>query len=589
MDDRTSDATGGGEKAPQALPVPRIGADGKPVYDQKFFLALARLGKDVWNRWRAEHPAEWGSSHIAVSFAGVDFREPDNSGINFSGFVFGNSANFSGCQFGDRANFSYAIFRDHADLSGATFGEFADFTHTKFGNAANLSCATFWRRANLSGTTFELVPNLSGTNFGHSADFSGAYFWGNADFSGATFGPFANFSGVMFFDGPNLSGTTLGYATKFSSAKFHDYVDMRALSRDTWKNLRSSFIENSQFTKSWSQERRERFLTIEDELGLSEEAGADSFLALDFSDAHFESVADFSGRMFRGHAKFARTRFDQPPNFDNCKGTGQLDFYNARMGFGSNVTPFRWFPIRVRYTNVRVRGWTMDGDIALRLRRVRKLAEETKNHDLERDLYIEERKAERGILLGRCAIDLWRALNQNPIRASEFPHAYVRALTGSINYLRAALTGILRIFAHTAWIAVMSVYWLLADYGRSFARPLLALVLSVFLFQALYPMAVPRPGAAGEADFNRALSAFTVAHAVPFVGALTLDKEVQATLLCGARPTDPAMAQQQNVPVCASVPLPSLGFQLLVLGQSIFSALCVFFIALALRNFFKLR
>jgi hypothetical protein len=31
------------------------------------------------------------------------------------------------------------------------------------------------------------------------------------------------------------------------------------------------------------------------------------------------------------------------------------------------------------------------------LRALRKIAEETKNHDLERDLYIEERKAERGV------------------------------------------------------------------------------------------------------------------------------------------------------------------------------------------------
>jgi hypothetical protein len=33
------------------------------------------------------------------------------------------------------------------------------------------------------------------------------------------------------------------------------------------------------------------------------------------------------------------------------------------------------------------------------LRAFRKIAEETKNHDLERDLYIEERKAERGVYL----------------------------------------------------------------------------------------------------------------------------------------------------------------------------------------------
>jgi hypothetical protein len=36
-------------------------------------------------------------------------------------------------------------------------------------------------------------------------------------------------------------------------------------------------------------------------------------------------------------------------------------------------------------------------------------------------------------------------------------------------------------------------------------------------------------------------------------------------------------------------PIPGRRFQLLALGQSIFSALCIFFAGLALRNYFKLR
>ncbi len=51
MDDRTTDPPGGDASAPQP-PVPRTGDDGQPVYDQEFFLALARCGKDVWNDWR---------------------------------------------------------------------------------------------------------------------------------------------------------------------------------------------------------------------------------------------------------------------------------------------------------------------------------------------------------------------------------------------------------------------------------------------------------------------------------------------------------------------------------------------------------
>jgi hypothetical protein len=54
-----------------------MGEDGKPVYDQTFFLALARRGKDAWNEWRDGHP------DIKVTFEGVHFEEPDNMGIDF--------------------------------------------------------------------------------------------------------------------------------------------------------------------------------------------------------------------------------------------------------------------------------------------------------------------------------------------------------------------------------------------------------------------------------------------------------------------------------------------------------------------------
>jgi len=72
MDERTNAATGGGEQPPQTFPVPRTSKDGKPAYDQEFFLALARLGKDAWNHWEEENHKIW------VTFEGVDFREPAN-------------------------------------------------------------------------------------------------------------------------------------------------------------------------------------------------------------------------------------------------------------------------------------------------------------------------------------------------------------------------------------------------------------------------------------------------------------------------------------------------------------------------------
>jgi hypothetical protein len=96
-----------GETTPHDIPVPRTGEDGKPIYDQEFFLVLARHGRDVWNRWRAENPGikrirttvlEMGldfdlkdmrfrpeshevadePKHIKVNFESVDFRQATN-------------------------------------------------------------------------------------------------------------------------------------------------------------------------------------------------------------------------------------------------------------------------------------------------------------------------------------------------------------------------------------------------------------------------------------------------------------------------------------------------------------------------------
>jgi hypothetical protein len=187
----------------------------------------------------------------------------------------------------------------------------------------------------------------------------------------------------------------------------------------------------------------------------------------------------------------------------------------------------------------------------IRLRALRKLADETGNHDLERDLYIEERKAERGIVLA----EYWRE--------------------GKIVLLKP------KFLAHCLWIALMGGYWLLADYGRSFIRPLFALVASIFVFHASYSTMLKPVSTASETTFRRAVWAFTIANSLPFVGALTLEKEVKEMILCAGAAPDRLAAMTDNKPAC--LPVPTIAF------QSIVSGLLIFFIALALRNFFKLR
>jgi hypothetical protein len=136
-------------------------------------------------------------------------------------------------------------------------------------------------------------------------------------------------------------------------------------------------------------------------------------------------------------------------------------------------------------------------------------------------------------------------------------------------------------------------YWALSNYGRSFIRPIVALVVSVFVFYWAYVGALESvvvfesPNAAATREFKDAVWAYAIANAVPFVGALTLEKEVKTTLLCGGRADYRAIVPPGGVPSC--VPISPRRFQLITIGQSIFSAICIFFAGLALRNYFKLR
>jgi hypothetical protein len=128
------------------------------------------------------------------------------------------------------------------------------------------------------------------------------------------------------------------------------------------------------------------------------------------------------------------------------------------------------------------------------------------------------------------------------------------------------------------WIAVMVLCWALADYGRSFVRPAMWLALSVPFFYRLYAaILMPQAGTVATANFDRAVWMVALGNAVPFVGSLTSDAEVKKLLFCA----DDVAGK--------CLPIPPEKFQLLVSGQNFLSIILIFFIVLALPNYFKIK
>ncbi len=125
----------------------------------------------------------------------------------------------------------------------------------------------------------------------------------------------------------------------------------------------------------------------------------------------------------------------------------------------------------------------------------------------------------------------------------------------------------------------MGLYWALADYGRNFLVPAIWLGLSVPFFDWRYTevLAQLMAKAPDIEKYKQVVRMLALGNTVPFVGPLTIDTKIKEFLFCPA-----------NAASCLP-PIPPEGFQWLVLGQNIFSITCVFFIGLALRNYFRIK
>jgi hypothetical protein len=329
-----------------------------PKYDQDFFLALALKGKDAWNAWRRE-PA---NKDVHVTVAGIDFSQPPRDIINFSKFEFGDDADFSCCRWRggkrilrliglptdiDSEDFigSNDFVPGSACFTGATFGFKATFANTAFGEGLSFSCAGFGDLANFRGATFGWLANFNNAAFGDLVSFHGAAFDALAVFENTVFRGRSIFSGQ----------TSRERAKEFEASAKKLRPDIRKALEERHK-------------ESWSHSG----------------SGPDRFLSISFANARFDREATISARTFVEAADFTGARFYSPPDFDATTNVARIDFTGAHIGFASPGKCIHW---------------NQDSLIPLRLRAFRKIAEDTKNQDLERDLYIEERKAERGVYL----------------------------------------------------------------------------------------------------------------------------------------------------------------------------------------------
>lgn len=244
-----------------------------------------------------------------------------------------------------------------------------------------------------------------------------------------------------------------------------------------------------------------------------------------FGRATFREMVWFDQVTFGGGAVFERARFQAWTIFDGVRFSQSPDFRDATLPFGTT-----WH--RASWPRQRRRIAVMDTENYAALRHA---MDNAKRHDAELDFYVRELQAKR--------------------------------YTGIPHLQRLTIEG----------------YLLLADGGRSFARPALAWLLAlllVFLVEGVTltgpaVFAIPSPLA-----FEALRLAFgsAIVVSVPMFDVRRMEQLRQAL---------PDLTGQPLLPAGTS-PLPDW-IQLLGLAHAGFSALCLFLMALAIRNWLRLR
>lgn len=411
-------------------------------------------------------------------------------------------------------NFSYFNFGEFANFKGAKFGKHrVEFINCDFGNGADFSESTSNEYISFFRSIFTSETKFNGVNY-KSAIFENTIFQNievhnskieNANFKNAYIGGIGTFVNCKLV-AADFSNCNLSKATSFYKCQFREVVN---------------------------------FFTFASEKSLPK-----------FQSCTFEKTLDISGRDL--DCDFTGSIFHSAPKLLGCTNHSAANFHNVKLKITSGLWPF----IKLNEKEL------------INIRLLRKIAEETKNHDLERDLYIEERRAEQGISL----LYNWSFLFKKENTIWEKLHCLFYKLPATL----------LIIFFSAA-------YGILSNYGRSIFLPafwyfisfiLFSLHNNLFVFKKIWenrPKNIETNLVISPEAYNQIASSANLANHIPIVGQLALDSQMKRVLFCGYIPND------------SSLCLPPSGYDVFLVFQNIFVGILIFLFGLAIRNYFKIK
>lgn len=396
------------------------------------FLGPVRFLK-VWNDKITGSRADFADAKF---FSSVYFRDKCTLyRANFKGADFGSMVTFKGQRFYSSACFDGAKFRSTANFAKTTFNGAAEFRKAEFFGEADFEYATF--RYQLSHARF------SEAIFKAPAIFNSILFSGSADFEAAEFRNGATFEGSWFSleqaEDQDDSEQSPDYGTADLFAKFDGAVFLPAPGEAEVVSFKDAKFGDSNLHRSVSFDRAHfkpwfsegkphgvvaNFVNMTCNGPASfSEAHFHERVSANFTHARFEEQADFEDCTFSGDAVFQRAQMRSDVYLAAARFKQYPDFRQANLTLAPNLSEAQ-LPENGKLTGSRE-------DMLSRIRALRKVAGQADEKRTEADLLVRELKLGGGV-------------------ASRF-------------------------------------YGLIANYGQSWLRPTLWLLLSAFvIFPPLY-------------------------------------------------------------------------------------------------------
>ncbi|MEX0306057.1 MAG: pentapeptide repeat-containing protein [Ruegeria sp.] len=416
---------------------------------------LWKSGAESWNRW-----ARRESRGTRVEFKGTIPRDGEGGSADFRGYYFPVSVTFNNVTLVNAA-FDDASFGDHVSFLGTVFKNGAMFEKTHFVSGAAFRSSRFEGTARFLETTFSKRCDFQLTRFQSGAVFRGANFEETVTFNNLKCKKFITFSDVHFHGAADFRSSTFNGSCNFMSSTFEKGASFP----------NAKFQSNANFAGTSFQ-------------GISA-----------FGQCHFKGPCSFELSTFDEVASFFEAKFEGRATFRHSKFNGSLDISGAKF---LAIPDFRQTALghhlSLRSAKISCGECFEDGD-ADRLRRLKEIAIQTKDHVLEQEFFALEMTAAR-------TTEVPEQLQTRPlyrIRPSVrqvFKTKQFGNIKKQMRYevLRRQTSNELRLLPNY-------LYGLLSDFGQSITRPILGILASLFIFATLFRAIATCQGAGWTSAF----------------------------------------------------------------------------------------